>query len=101
MWRQSLAHYYREHDIDPATLPAGPGRRPFDAAAADRRPFEVEYRAQRADGQLAWIADQEKQVEHLVSVCTGAYVLAELGLLDGLEANVERVTFIPDRKSVV
>ena len=35
---------------------------------------------------MAWIAEQEKQVEHLVSVCTGAYVLAELGLLDGLEA---------------
>ncbi len=35
MWRQSLAHYYREYDIDPATIPTGPGRRPFDAAAAD------------------------------------------------------------------
>ena len=35
---------------------------------------------------MAWIAEQEKQVDHLVSVCTGAYVLAELGLLDGLEA---------------
>lgn len=35
MWRQSLAHYYREYDIDPATIPAGPGRRPFDAAAAE------------------------------------------------------------------
>jgi transcriptional regulator GlxA family with amidase domain len=35
---------------------------------------------------MAWVAEQEKQVEHLVSVCTGAYVLAELGLLDGLEA---------------
>lgn len=35
MWRQSLAHYYREYDIDPANIPAGPGRRPFDAAAAD------------------------------------------------------------------
>jgi len=35
MWRQSLAHYYRELDIDPASIPAGPGRRPFDAAAAE------------------------------------------------------------------
>jgi nitronate monooxygenase len=34
MWRQSLAHYYREFDIDPAAIPAGPGRLPFDAAAA-------------------------------------------------------------------
>jgi nitronate monooxygenase len=35
LWRQSLAHYYREFDIDPATISAGPGRRPFDAEAAD------------------------------------------------------------------
>ena len=35
---------------------------------------------------MAWIAEQDEQVAHLVSVCTGAYVLAELGLLDGLEA---------------
>jgi transcriptional regulator GlxA family with amidase domain len=35
---------------------------------------------------MAWVGEQEKQVEHLVSVCTGAYVLAQLGLLDGLEA---------------
>ena len=35
---------------------------------------------------MAWVAEQEKQVEHLVSVCTGAMVLAQLGLLDGLEA---------------
>jgi transcriptional regulator GlxA family with amidase domain len=35
---------------------------------------------------MAWVAEQEKRVEHLVSVCTGAYVLAELGLLEGLEA---------------
>ncbi len=35
LWRQNLAHYYREFDIDPATLTAGPGRLPFDAAAAE------------------------------------------------------------------
>ncbi len=35
---------------------------------------------------MARIAEQEKKVEHLVSVCTSAYVLAELGRLDGLEA---------------
>lgn len=35
LWRQSLAHYYREFDVDPATIPAGPGRLPFDTAAAD------------------------------------------------------------------
>lgn len=35
LWRQSLAHYYREFDVDPAAIPAGPGRLPFDAAAAE------------------------------------------------------------------
>ena len=33
-WRQALAPYYREHGIDPATVPAGPGRAPFSAEAA-------------------------------------------------------------------
>jgi nitronate monooxygenase len=34
-WRAALAPYYREFGIDPASIPAGPGRRPFDADAAD------------------------------------------------------------------
>ncbi len=34
-WRLALAPYYAEFGIDPATIPAGPGRRPFDAATAD------------------------------------------------------------------
>ena len=34
---------------------------------------------------MAWVAEQEKNVDYLVSVCTGAFVLAQLGLLDGLE----------------
>ena len=33
-WRAALAPYYAEFGIDPASIPAGPGRRPFDAAAA-------------------------------------------------------------------
>jgi nitronate monooxygenase len=35
MWRQSLAHYYREFDVDPAAIPDGSGRRPFDVEAAE------------------------------------------------------------------
>ena len=30
-WREALAPYYREYGIDPATIPAGPGRRPFSS----------------------------------------------------------------------
>lgn len=34
-WRETLAPYYREFGIDPAGIPAGPGRAPFSAAAAE------------------------------------------------------------------
>ena len=34
-WREALGPYYREFGIDPATIPAGPGRMPFSAEAAD------------------------------------------------------------------
>lgn len=34
-WREALSRFYREYDIDPATIPAGPGRAPFGPEAAD------------------------------------------------------------------
>ena len=34
-WRAALAPYYKEYGIDPDTIPAGPGRAPFSAEAAD------------------------------------------------------------------
>src|SRR4051812_683255 len=34
-WRATLGPYYREYGIDAATIPAGPGRAPFTAEAAD------------------------------------------------------------------
>lgn len=34
-WRATLAPAYAEFGIDPATIPAGPGRRPFDADTAE------------------------------------------------------------------
>ena len=34
-WRKALAPYFKEYGIDPATIPAGPGRAPFSAAALD------------------------------------------------------------------
>jgi nitronate monooxygenase len=34
-WREALAPYYRELDVDPESIQAGPGRRPFDNDAAD------------------------------------------------------------------
>src|SRR5687768_5695358 len=34
-WRKILGSYYAEFGIDPSTIPAGPGRRPFNEEAAD------------------------------------------------------------------
>ena len=34
-WRKALAPYLAEYGIDPASIPAGPGRLPFSAEAAD------------------------------------------------------------------
>jgi nitronate monooxygenase len=34
-WRAALAPYYAEYGIDPATIPAGPGRTPFGAETAE------------------------------------------------------------------
>ena len=46
-WRQALAPYFAEYGIDPATVPVGPGRRPFDAeiaaGLADLRPPIVSF----------------------------------------------------------
>ncbi|WP_439886510.1 NAD(P)H-dependent flavin oxidoreductase [Pseudomonas sp. MBLB4123] len=34
-WRERLAPFYAEFDVDPGSVPAGPGRQPFDAAMAE------------------------------------------------------------------
>ena len=34
-WREKFAPYYRKYGIDPQKIPAGPGRVPFTAEAAD------------------------------------------------------------------
>lgn len=35
IWREALAPYYAELDIDPASITSGPGRQPFSAEMAD------------------------------------------------------------------
>jgi len=34
-WRTALSPYYKKYGIDPGSIPAGPGRSPFSAEAAD------------------------------------------------------------------
>ena len=42
-WRELLGPYYREHGIDPASIPQGPGRAPFSDEFADAlEPFRPE-----------------------------------------------------------
>lgn len=46
-WRAALAPYYKQFGIDPASIPAGPGRAPFNAGFADvleeHRPAVVSF----------------------------------------------------------
>jgi transcriptional regulator GlxA family with amidase domain len=61
---------------------------------------------------MNWIADLAPQVELLLSVCTGSWLLAKLGLLDGLGATTHhsglarlqalapQVTVYPERRFV-
>ena len=49
-------------------------RAAFDDAVVDRRPFEVEYRAIRGDGESAWIADQGMPQFTADGRCTGFLV---------------------------
>jgi putative intracellular protease/amidase len=39
---------------------------------------------------IKWVQDNSKQATHVISVCTGAFILAQAGLLDGLTATTVR-----------
>jgi transcriptional regulator GlxA family with amidase domain len=45
------------------------------------------------EGLVSWIADQARKVEWLVSVCTGALLLAKAGLLKGCQATTHHTAF--------
>ncbi len=55
-WRAELHPYYREYGIDPAAIPAGPGRAPFTRAVADAlepfRPAVVSFHFGLPDAAL-------------------------------------------------
>jgi transcriptional regulator GlxA family with amidase domain len=59
-----------QRPVDTLLVAGGPG---FEAAAQDRE-------------LLAWIAEVAPECRRVGSVCTGAFVLAETGLLDGRRA---------------
>lgn len=72
-------HYSTGNCPQPAVLiiPGGAGTRPL-----------INHPA-----LLSWISDQAKKVELLVSVCTGALLLAAAGLLEGCEATTHHTAF--------
>ena len=42
---------------------------------------------------LEWVKNQYANVEYMLSVCTGAFILAKAGLLDGLNATTHHAAF--------
>lgn len=105
LWRQSLAHYYREFDIDPAAIPAGPGRLPFDAAAADLlaefKPPVVSFHFGLPDDALlarvrSWGA---KVISSATTVAEARWLEAhgaDVIVAQGLEAGGHRGMFLTD-----
>ncbi|MGZ6039285.1 MAG: DJ-1/PfpI family protein [Phenylobacterium sp.] len=57
-------------DADLVIVPGGPGPEPLKA----RRDI------------IAWLAEIAPRTQHIVSICTGAFLLGEAGLLKGLKA---------------
>lgn len=105
LWRQSLAHYYREFDIDPASIPAGPGRLPFDAAAADLlgefKPPVVSFHFGLPDA--AWLARVRSWGAKVISSATTVEEArwleahgADVIVAQGLEAGGHRGIFLSD-----
>jgi transcriptional regulator GlxA family with amidase domain len=68
---------YNAPKADIALLPGGDGRR----------------QAMVNPAILDWVRQQAETVEHLLSVCTGAFFLARTGLLDGLGATTYHTAF--------
>ena len=105
LWRQSLAHYYREFDVDPATIPTGPGRVPFDAAAADLlaefKPPVVSFHFGLPDASLlARVRSWGAKVMSSATTVEEAQWLAQQGVdvivAQGLEAGGHRGIFLSD-----
>ncbi len=105
LWRHNLTHYYREFDVDPATIPAGPGRLPFDAAAADLlaefKPPAVSFHFGLPDAALlarvrSWGA---KVISSATTVDEARWLEAngaDVIVAQGLEAGGHRGMFLTD-----
>lgn len=104
-WRAALAPYFREYEIDPDSIPAGPGRVPFGAEAADMldefRPAVVSFhfglpsaqllaRAQAAGSKILASATTVEEARWLEAQGVDAIIA------QGLEAGGHRGIFLSE-----
>jgi nitronate monooxygenase len=104
-WRAALAPYYAELGIDSSPSAAGPGRLPFDAAAADllgefRPPVVSFHFGLPAAGLLARVRDWGAKILSSATTVDEARWLAAHGadavIAQGLEAGGHRGLFLTD-----
>lgn len=104
-WRQRLMPYYAEFGIDPAGIPTGPGRQPFDARAAELverfRPAVVSFHfGLPADDLLARVQATGAFVMSSATTVEEARWLENRGvdavIAQGLEAGGHRGMFLSD-----
>ena len=107
-WRAALAPYYKEYGIDPAAIPAGPGRAPFSAEAAavleEFRPPVVSFHfGLPAPELLARVRACNARVLCTATTVAEARWLAAQGvdaiIAQGLEAGGHRGNFLSDDMS--
>jgi nitronate monooxygenase len=104
-WRATLGPYYREFDIDPASIGAGPGRAPFSAAAADvldafRPPVVSFHFGLPAPGMLARVRAWGSKILASATTVAEARWLEGQGvdaiIAQGYEAGGHRGIFLSD-----
>lgn len=104
-WREALSPYYREFGIDPAGIPAGPGRSPFTAEAAEllaefRPPVVSFHFGLPDDGLLARVRAWDARVLASATTVEEARWLAQRGvdavIAQGVEAGGHRGMFLTE-----
>jgi nitronate monooxygenase len=104
-WRAALDPYYREFGIDPATIPAGPGRLPFSAEACEvveefRPPVVSFHFGLPAEALLARVRRTGAKVIASATTVDEARYLESRGvdaiIAQGVEAGGHRGIFLTD-----
>src|SRR5918992_6014074 len=102
-WRAALSPYYREFGIDPASIPSGPGRVPFDAETAEAlapfKPAVVSFHFGLPSAELiAQVKGWGSTILSSATTVAEAQLLEERGvdaiIAQGLEAGGHRGMFL-------